>query len=106
VCSMSSAPSNRTTVLCNPFLSNGTVNTSTIICIFCAWSVQIAYKRSEFRCSVSSGQLRVNNSGRSTRTSKQIGTRSTEEYKKPACEDFTCDLKTLCLLQHSEIGSM
>jgi hypothetical protein len=30
--SMSSAPSNsRTTVLCNPFLSNGTVNMSTIV---------------------------------------------------------------------------
>jgi hypothetical protein len=32
---MSFAPSNsRTTVLCNPFLSNGTVNTSTIIGVF------------------------------------------------------------------------
>jgi hypothetical protein len=35
VFSMSSAPSNsRTTILCNPFLSNGTVNTSAIIGVF------------------------------------------------------------------------
>jgi hypothetical protein len=34
-------------------------------CVFCAWSVQSAYRRSEFRCQFSSGQLRVNNSGRS-----------------------------------------
>jgi hypothetical protein len=32
--SMSSAPSDSKTVLCNPFLSNGTVNTSTIIGVF------------------------------------------------------------------------
>jgi hypothetical protein len=35
VFSMSSAPSNSRTVLCNPFLSNGTVNTSTIIGVSC-----------------------------------------------------------------------
>jgi hypothetical protein len=35
VFSISSAPSSsRTRVLCNPFLSNGTVNTSTIIGVF------------------------------------------------------------------------
>jgi hypothetical protein len=31
--------------------------------------------------------------------SKQaLSLRSTEEYKKSACEDITCDLKTLCVL--------
>jgi hypothetical protein len=30
--------------------------------------------------------------------SERIGTRSTDEYKKSAYEDFTCDLKTLCVL--------
>jgi hypothetical protein len=34
VFSMSSAPSNSRTVLCNPFLSNGTVNPCTIIGVF------------------------------------------------------------------------
>jgi hypothetical protein len=34
VFSMSSAPNKSRTVLCNPFLSNGTVNTSTIIGVF------------------------------------------------------------------------
>jgi hypothetical protein len=29
-----------------------------------------------------------------------------EEYKKSTCEDLTCDLKTLCMLQHSDIGSV
>jgi hypothetical protein len=29
-----------------------------------------------------------------------------EVEKKSACEDFTCDLKTLCALQYSDIGSM
>jgi hypothetical protein len=39
-------------------------------------------------------QLRVNNSrGRSTRTAERIGTRSTEENKRSACEELTCDLK-------------
>jgi hypothetical protein len=27
-------------------------------------------------------------------SSERIGTRSTEEYKRSACEDFTCDFKT------------
>jgi hypothetical protein len=37
-------------------------------------------------------QLRVNNSGgRSTRTRERIGTRSTEENKRSACEELTCD---------------
>jgi hypothetical protein len=45
------------------------------------------------------GQLRVSSSGRSTRTSKQaVNSMSTEEYKKSACEELTCDLKTLCVL--------
>jgi hypothetical protein len=42
-------------------------------------------------------QLRAvarNSSGESMRT-EQIGTRSTEEYRRSACEDLTCDLKTL-----------
>jgi hypothetical protein len=39
-------------------------------------------------------QLRVNNSrGRSTRTRERIGTRSTEENKRSACEELTCDWK-------------
>jgi hypothetical protein len=43
---MSSAPSNsRTTVLCNPFLSNGTVNTSTTIGVFSVGSLQSTYIR-------------------------------------------------------------
>jgi hypothetical protein len=29
---------------------------------------------------------------------ERIGTRSTEEYKKSACEGLTCDLRTLCAL--------
>jgi hypothetical protein len=27
-----------------------------------------------------------------------------EEYKKSVCEDLTCDLETLCVLWHSNIG--
>jgi hypothetical protein len=55
----SAASNNRTTGLCNPFLSNGTVTTfprtgravtsSTIQTVFSVASVQSAYKRSEFR---------------------------------------------------------
>jgi hypothetical protein len=38
-------------------------------------------------------------SGRLEEYSKQaVSSRSTEEYKKSACEDLTCDLKTLCVL--------
>jgi hypothetical protein len=29
-----------------------------------------------------------------------------EENKKSVCENLTCDLKTLCALQHSDIGSV
>jgi hypothetical protein len=36
--------------------------------------------------------------GKSVGEEERIGTRSTEEYKKSACEDLTCDLKTLCVL--------
>jgi hypothetical protein len=31
-------------------------------------------------------------------SSEKIGTRGTEDYKRTACEDFTCALKTLCVL--------
>jgi hypothetical protein len=35
----------------------------------------------------------------SKQASKQaVSSRNTEEYKKSACEDLTCDLKTLCVL--------
>jgi hypothetical protein len=27
-----------------------------------------------------------------------VSSKSTEEYKKSACEDLTCDLKILCVL--------
>jgi hypothetical protein len=27
-----------------------------------------------------------------------------QEYKESACEDLTYDLRTLCVLQHSDIG--
>jgi hypothetical protein len=38
-------------------------------------------------------------SGKLEEYSKQaVSLRSTEEYKKSACEDLTCDLKTLCVL--------
>jgi hypothetical protein len=44
---------------------------------------------------IRSRQLRKSSSrGRRTRTNKQaVSLRSTEEYKKSACEDLTCDLK-------------
>jgi hypothetical protein len=29
---------------------------------------------------------------------ERIGTRSTEEFKRSACEDLTCNLKTVCVL--------
>jgi hypothetical protein len=29
-----------------------------------------------------------------------------EEYKKSACEDLMCDMKTLHVLQYSDIGSV
>jgi hypothetical protein len=35
-----------------------------------------------------------------------VSWRSTEKYKKSACEDFMCDLNTLCVLQYSDIWSM
>jgi hypothetical protein len=45
---------------------------------------------------IRSRQLRV---AVAAEASKQaVSTRSTEEYKKSACEDLTCDLKTLCVL--------
>jgi hypothetical protein len=48
---------------------------------------------------VGSEQLRVSSSGRDTRTSKQaVSLRSTEEYKKSACEDLTRALKILYVL--------
>jgi hypothetical protein len=31
-----------------------------------------------------------------------VSLRSTEEYKKPDCEDLTCDLKTLCMQKYSD----
>jgi hypothetical protein len=38
-------------------------------------------------------------SGNLEEYSKQaVSLRGTEEYKKSACEDLTCDLKTLCVL--------
>jgi hypothetical protein len=40
--------------------------------VFSVVSVHSAHKRNEFRFKVSSGQLRVNISGRSTRTSEQV----------------------------------
>jgi hypothetical protein len=59
VFSMSSAPSNsRTKVLCNPFLSNGTVNTSIItgafrcVCAECLKENWIQMQRSHFRVRV------------------------------------------------------
>jgi hypothetical protein len=49
----------------------------------------------------------VNSSrSRSTQTREQIETRSAEEYKRLACENLTCDLKTLSVLQYSDIGSV
>jgi hypothetical protein len=49
----------------------------------------------------------TSSSGRSTSTGKQaVSLRSTEEYKKSACEDLTYDLKTLFVLECSGIGRM
>jgi hypothetical protein len=48
---------------------------------------------------IRSGQLRVSGSGRNTRTNKQaVSSRSIEEYRRSACEDSTCDFKTLCVI--------
>jgi hypothetical protein len=39
--------------------------------------------------------------------SKQVvSLRSAEKYNKSACEDLTYDLKTLCVFQYSDIGSV
>jgi hypothetical protein len=37
---------------------------------------------------------------------ERIETRSAEEHKSSAYEDFTCDLNTLCVLQCSGVGSV
>jgi hypothetical protein len=49
---------------------------------------------------IRSGQLRVVAAAEARKQArKQLrNSRSTEEYKKSACEDLTCDLKTLCAL--------
>jgi hypothetical protein len=39
-------------------------------------------------------------------SSERIGTRNIEEYKKSACEDLTCDLKNLYVLQYNDIGNV
>jgi hypothetical protein len=57
--------------------------------------VQSAYKRSE--CS----DIQF-----SRKLAERMGTRSTEEYRRSACGDLTFDLKTLCVLQCSGIGSV
>jgi hypothetical protein len=49
---------------------------------------------------------RLYNEGHEVLGSERIGTRSTEEYKRSACEDFTYALKTLYVLQHSDVGSV
>jgi hypothetical protein len=36
----------------------------------------------------------------------RIGTRGREEYKKSACGDLMCDLKTLRMQYYSHIGSV
>jgi hypothetical protein len=57
---------------------------------------------------IRSGQLRVivaaearkqEDSSKLEAYSKQaVSLRSAEEYRKSACEDLTCDMKTLCVL--------
>jgi hypothetical protein len=36
----------------------------------------------------------VTKEGSAVENGERIGTRSTEEYRRSACEDFECDLKT------------
>jgi hypothetical protein len=50
--------------------------------------------QNQFRAEFLSYELRVNNSGERTPT-ELIGTRSTQEYRRLACEGLACDLKTL-----------
>jgi hypothetical protein len=49
---------------------------------------------------------RLYNESRELLSSERIGTRSTEEYKRPACEDLTCDLKISCVLEYSGVGNV
>jgi hypothetical protein len=49
----------------------------------------------------------VSSSDRNTRTSKEaVSSKNTEEYKKSSCEDLTCDLKAMFVLQCSGVGSV
>jgi hypothetical protein len=40
------------------------------------------------------------------KSSERIRTRNTEEYKRSACEDLTCDFKTSCAQYYSDIVYM
>jgi hypothetical protein len=63
-----------------------------VVCVF--------YDACPFRCYISKspgGFGAVTSSG-SGRSKQAVSSRSTEEYRKSACEDLTCTLKTLCVL--------
>jgi hypothetical protein len=79
--SMSSAPNNGRTVLCNPFLSNENLKTSTIIGVFRVFCAE-CLKRSEFRCKFSSGQLRV----AASHSREPVG-KGHEDVIERSCED-------------------
>jgi hypothetical protein len=93
---------NRTEVLSDPFLGNGSINTllRTTIRIwedaFSLWSCRgVILKTNGVTQAVSSFQVNTRrseqiNSGTSG-GSKRGGTRSTEEYRRFACEDVNCD---------------
>jgi hypothetical protein len=52
-----------------------------VICVYCR-SMSVLWLNNELSC-----KLR-----------ERIGTRSTEQYRKSACVDLKCNLKTLCVL--------
>jgi glutaredoxin len=67
-------------------------------CPFCGYASKTDRIRSE-QLRVVSCKKQPGYSGKLEEYSKQaLSWRSTEGYKKSACEDLTCDLKTLCVL--------
>jgi hypothetical protein len=102
---------NRTAVLWNPFLGNGSINTLPRIrnnigrCVFSEIRAEGLSWRQLWRPGkLVVGSFQVNprrseqiNSGTSG-GSKRSGTRSTEEYKRSACEDVKCHWMISCVI--------
>jgi hypothetical protein len=72
-----------------------------VSCDACSFRDYISKSPGGFKAVTSSS------SGRITGTSEQaVSLKSTEEYRKSACENLTCALKTLYVLECSDIGSV